>query len=110
MRDQRLRVGVRQVNWLRREHLRRVLYVMLRWRSVVAKVLSRDAGMSPLARVQGALGGAMLPRQARLTQHKTRCRVSGRSRQVCRRTLLARMHYRAALYDGLLPGVFLQRT
>lgn len=65
--------------------------------------------MSPRTQIFARQRLVSLSRSSRGTRHGTRCWVSGRARQVSRRTHLARMHYRSALSGGFLPSLGIYR-
>jgi hypothetical protein len=108
-RAQQVKLGVRQLNWLRLTQLHKVLGLRSKLQRLIFRAGKRDAGLQPLRWVFSQTRQRVSARTQRLERATSRCFVSGRSRQVQRQTQLARMHYRAAFTAGLLPSVFLRR-
>ena len=109
-RDSFLQLGTRQRNWLRLEHWRRVCAVVVALRRAVLCGLERDAGLSRRQRGLARSMHAQLSRNAAVTKHTTRCRVSGRAHQAMRDVQLARMQLRQQMAEGRLLGFRLGRT
>lgn len=108
-RDLHIRMGARQLNWLRFEHYKRVTFSLLRWRTLLYRFIFNDVSLSPRSQVFAYQKLVSFSKFSRGTRHSTRCWVSGRARQTSRRTHLARMHYRAALSGGFLPSMGILR-
>ena len=109
-RDRHIRMGVRQLNWLRLEHYKRAAFVSHRWRTLIFRALFCEGGLPHQGRALVFQRLSALSRASRGTRHATRCWVSGRARQAARKTLLARMHYRAAMTGGVLPHLSVERA
>jgi ribosomal protein S14 len=108
-RDHHLRLGSRQLNLLRFEHYKRVVYSTQNWRTLILRFILRDEGLSFRLRALSYHRLNSLTKASRGTRHSSRCWVSGRARQVSRKVFLARMHYRAALSGGFLPHLGIKR-
>ena len=104
-RDAYLRLGVRKQNWLRIEHLRRVCYAQQIFRRFIWRALARDAGAPTINQALGMHRYHGLARSASMGAHHSRCWASGRSRQVRRNTLTARMHFRVLMREGFAAHI-----
>ena len=72
-RDQHLRMGTRQLNWLRFEHFKRSVFFSVRWRTFVLVFLTREQSLYPRARVLARQHLTKLSKASRGTRHTTRC-------------------------------------
>lgn len=110
LRDTHLQLGVRQQTWLRREHWKRVCFSLTIFRRMLLGSLQADGGVTRLQQSELRAKVSRLPRCGSYIQQNTRCRVSGRARQVARCTGVARMHMRQLSAQGRLLGFYLSRT
>lgn len=78
-------------------------------RRVFFRSLVHDSGLTSKQRLRVKLQLSALPRYSSLTQQNTRCRVSGRARQVSRDVQLARMSFRQLSREGRLLAYRLGR-
>jgi small subunit ribosomal protein S14 len=67
--------------------------------AIVSLNLSDDEKWEAVQKLQG------LPRDSSLSRRRNRCRMCGRSRAYNRLTGLCRMHMRAAVMNGFVPGM-----
>lgn len=102
MRDQHLRLGIRQQNWLRLEQLRRLSAARLVFLRVILRSLAREASLTRKQQLWRGRWFDFLPRATQRTKATTRCRYSGRTRQAFRDTQLARMQFRLFFSEGRL--------
>lgn len=108
-RDRFLRLKARKENLIRQECLKRSAYLAKAIHCLLLKALLRDGGLVGYQRAQVKAGAQVMPRLSSVTTHKTRCRVTGRARQVTRATQLSRMHVRLAMREGALAHATLGR-
>lgn len=72
-RDTYIRMGARQLNWLRLEHYKRVAFSLLRWRTMLFRFIVGGAGISSRAQIFAHQRLVSLSRASRGTRHSTRC-------------------------------------
>lgn len=109
-RDSHLTLATRRLNALRMERLKRIRSASNTATQLVLRAIMADDGSTPMAR---AFCKQQINKQSswqRKTKHRSRCWFSARARQVRRSTLLARMHLRSHMAQGILPGLTLRRT
>lgn len=109
-RDSHLTLAVRRLNALRLERLKRLKAASNLTAHISLRAIMADDGASPLAKAFCKQKVNCQTTWQRKTKHRSRCWFSARARQVQRSTLLARMHLRGHMAQGILPGLTLRRS
>lgn len=105
IRDRYIKKAGRPANLIRLEAFRRLQFRRVAFfRSFILSIL-HDSGLSRRDRVLVSSIYSRFSSQSTVTKHRSRCKATGRSRQVKRNVLLARMQFKLLASEGQLPNL-----
>lgn len=106
LRDKYIRKAGRCTGLLRLERHRRSCFLRVTLIRNYLSSLLHDSGLSRQDKVLLDFIYQRFSSQSTITKHNSRCRSSGRSRQVSRKTIMARMHFKQLAAEGQLTGFY----